>query len=290
MFFINKDFKARYVFVFGGLGNQLFQYALACFMHDNGVQNIKFIDCTGLFKVRRQYCLQNGEFETINLPKYKLLLLLLIIYFIRFIPIAKFKSYLRIYYDGDVQIKDDLKTIKKMRFFYGYWQEYLLAKNCCHKIDSLFENIEHITSEKNIIGVHCRRGDFITNENTQDHNVTNKEYFEQGVKLVLSAHPNNKVKIFTDDKEWCIKNLSFAHIGNTFSDQSALGEIRDFMHLKSSDSFVLSNSTFGWWASYAAKSDNKIIVLPDMWLNNLSTRQTKLYDEKAHLLLNIQPN
>ena len=95
-----------------------------------------------------------------------------------------------------------------------------------------------------------------------------------------------KVKVFTDDKEWCI-NLSFADMNNTFSDHSNLGEVRDFMHLKSSSSFVLSNSTFGWWASYASKSDNKIIVLPDMWLSNLSTKQTKLYDKKAHLLLNV---
>ena len=45
MFFVNKDRNARYIFVFGGLGNQLFQYALACFIHDNGIQNIKFVDC-----------------------------------------------------------------------------------------------------------------------------------------------------------------------------------------------------------------------------------------------------
>ena len=48
-----------------------------------------------------------------------------------------------------------------MRFFYGYWQEYLLAKNCSDKIDALFNDVEHPISDKNIIGVHCRRGDFI---------------------------------------------------------------------------------------------------------------------------------
>ena len=218
MFFVNKDFNTRYIFVFGGLGNQLFQYALACFIHDSGVQNIKFIDCTGLFEVRRRYCLKNGEFETISPPKYQLLVLLLIIYLIKFLPFPKIKRYLGIYYDGDLQIQDDMKNIKKMRFFYGYWQEYLLAKNCSDKIDALFDDVEHLISDKNIIGVHCRRGDFIKNEKTQKHNVTNQEYFERGVKQVLSAQPNCKVKVFTDDKEWCIKNLSFSHMSNTFSD------------------------------------------------------------------------
>ena len=288
MFFLNKDFSARYIFVFGGLGNQLFQYAFACFIRGQGVQNIKFIDCTGLFEVRRRYCLQNGEFETISPPKYQVLLLLSIVYFIKFLPFPKIKRYFGIYYDGEVQILDDLKTIKKMRFFYGYWQEFILAKNCSDKIDSLFDGVEYLTSEKNVIGVHCRRGDFINNQKTQKHNVTSKEYFERGVEQVLITQPNCKVKVFTDDKEWCINNLSFANVDNTFSDHSELGEVKDFMHLKSSSSFVLSNSTFGWWASYASKSDNKTIVLPDMWLSNLSTRETRLYDEEAHLLLPVQ--
>ena len=40
----------------------------------------------------------------------------------------------------------------------------LLAKNCSDKIDSLFNDVDYPISEKNIIGVHCRRGDFINNE------------------------------------------------------------------------------------------------------------------------------
>jgi hypothetical protein len=288
MFFVKKNSNTRYVFVFGGLGNQLFQYALAYFIYDNGVQNVKLVNCTGLFEVRRRYCLQNGEFETVSPPKYQLFLLFSILYLIKFLPFPKLKKCLGIYYDGEVRIQDDLKSIKKMRFFYGYWQEFALAKSYSDKIDSLFDDVEHLTSKKNVIGVHCRRGDFINNEKAQKHNVTNIEYFERGVKQALSARPKCKVKVFTDDKEWCIKNLSFAHMNNTFSDHSELGEVRDFMHLKSSSSFVLSNSTFGWWASYASKCDDKTIVLPDMWLSNLSTRQTRLYDEEAHFLLTVQ--
>ena len=288
MFFLTKDFNARYIFVFGGLGNQLFQYAFACFIQDNGVQNIKFIDCTGVFGARRRYCLTNGEFETIRLPKYQLLLLLSILRFIKLLPFPNFKRVLGIYYDREVQIQDDLKTIKNMKFFYGYWQEFILAKHCTDKIDSLFDGVEHLTSVENVIGVHCRRGDFINSGKTQIHNVTSIEYFERGVELTLSAQPKCKVKVFTDDKEWCMKNLSFAHMSNTFSDHSELGEVRDFMHLKSSSSFVISNSTFGWWASYASKWDNKTIMLPDMWVSYLSTRQTRLYDEASHLLLTVQ--
>ena len=105
MFFVNKDFNARYIFVFGGFRKPTISICACLFIHDNGIQNIKFVDCTGLFEVRRRYCLKNGEFETISPPKYQLLVLLLIIYFIKFLPFSKIKKYLGIYYDETCKFK-----------------------------------------------------------------------------------------------------------------------------------------------------------------------------------------
>jgi len=33
--------------------------------------------------------------------------------------------------------------------------------------------------------------------------------------------------------------------------------------------YVLSNSTFGWWAAYLARMEPKVVVVPDPWFKKI---------------------
>ena len=59
--------------------------------------------------------------------------------------------------------------------------------------------------------------------------------------------------------------------------------IEEFYTLVLCKSFIISNSTFGWWASWLSTSQNKIVIAPNPWFacpyNNSVMRRDLLPSE-----------
>lgn len=71
--------------------------------------------------------------------------------------------------------------------------------------------------------------------------------------------------LFSDEIEWVKQNYDF---GINCYYESGNDSVDEKLRLMSScKHFILSNSTFSWWAQYLATSDNKIVISPDHWFN-----------------------
>ena len=46
--------------------------------------------------------------------------------------------------------------------------------------------------------------------------------------------------------------------------------------------FIIGNTTFGWWAQYLSKTDNKIVVAPSKWMS--VDMPIDLYEDGWHLI------
>ena len=66
--------------------------------------------------------------------------------------------------------------------------------------------------------------------------------------------------VVSDDIQWCRDNITLPNcIFANFTDYEALWLISLCQH------FVISNSSFSWWAAYLSTNNNKVVITPDTW-------------------------
>lgn len=142
----------------------------------------------------------------------------------------------------------------------GYWQTN-------HNIDSVENTILKkikpckVETKKDSCSIHVRRGDY-TKLSYIYHNL-NKDYY---IKSLETVNPSGLVYVFSDDIDWCKKNLSITEAiypeGNSATE--------DFNLMRSCNHNIISNSTFSWWAAFLNRNEDKKIIQPSIWFKNES--------------------
>ena len=155
-------------------------------------------------------------------------------------------------------------------FFDGYFQ--------CDKFfdfikDDLIQELipieEHTLSEKEImyqidnsesVCLTIRLGDFLNNPT---HEVCTIDYFIQAMERMVELVPNCKFFVFSDDINMVKKIFNFKR-PVVFDD----GKSKDYMSLdvmSHCKHFIISNSSFSWWAQYLSNYNEKIVISPSRW-------------------------
>lgn len=118
----------------------------------------------------------------------------------------------------------------------------------------------------NSICVHIRRGDFLSAQFSPHLEVCNKDYYEKAIKMISSQIENPTFFIFSNTHEdlvWIKKNYNIpqnsVYVDLNNPDYEELRLMYNCKH------FILSNSSFSWWAQYLSESKNKIIIAPKIW-------------------------
>ncbi len=148
-----------------------------------------------------------------------------------------------------------------------YWQGYedIIRKDFTLK-NKLSQNILDLALEiKNTdsLCMHVRRGDFVGNK---FHEIVGSDYYQKALNILESKTTIGKIFVFSDDIEWCKDNMKFNY-PVFFVDDSYLG-VKDEGHLylmSMCKNFIIPNSTFSWWGSWLSENKNKIVICPKEW-------------------------
>ena len=123
-----------------------------------------------------------------------------------------------------------------------------------YKLISLSFSGNEYFSDEDVISLHVRRGDYVTNPN---HPTQNMDYYENA----LSYFGNESVIIFSDDPEWCKSQDLFS------SDRFSISENNttefDLCLMSMCKYHIIANSSFSWWGAWLAKS--KKVIAPSNW-------------------------
>lgn len=113
------------------------------------------------------------------------------------------------------------------------------------------------------VGIFIRRTDFIGNP---DYEFVDEKYYLRGLQYIAAREKIETVYVFSDDIEWCRENVSFSHktvfIDNTYAGERYTGKL--FL-MTTCRHFIIPNSTFAWWGAWLSYTPGKIVIAPNYW-------------------------
>jgi hypothetical protein len=275
----------KIVKIFGGLGNQMFQYSLYLSLKEEFPFETIKIDCSYF----NGYPLHNG-LELLNifdvvLPQASFKELMHVtcpLYHYRLWQIGKRILNIRRshYFEKyDFTIDNLAIGLSGKRYFDGYWQNESYFKKHESVIRNAYrfknsldiknqEILDMIRSINNSVSIHIRRGDYLTHKLYQ--NICTIDYYSNAINYIRGQITNPVFFIFSDDILWCEKKLNdiLIHDTITFIDWNKEGNSYKDMQLMSECKHnIIANSSFSWWGAWLNSNPHKIIVSPQKWHN-----------------------
>ena len=301
---MKKHKKLTFVYLTGGLGNQLFQ--LACGLYSRGdnqlildsrlgkprknksglpeivsfalPEEVKVLSdtkedrlvarCTN-FMLRQGITPKNFE----KVPGYffitkKICSIILSLYY---------KTFVRLSVGRDIGFSN-LDAKKENSFLLGYFQSYIWASDpgvkpllrnlslsiLCNEVE-FYKSLS--ISEKPLI-VHFRLGDYLEEE---AFGIPSINYYQNAISELWKTGKYNKIWAFSDEPEKA--QLIFSNALNENIrwipeiDQSAAKtlEVMRFGH-----GYIIANSTFSWWAAFLAYEKNVEVTAPIPWFRAIA--------------------
>jgi hypothetical protein len=265
--------------IYGGLGNQLFQYAFGKSIATLSEDDL-YID-TSLFE---NYDLRNFQLDKFNVcyqqstsnklgiyninNKYKLHALRLINKYLKLFP--------NIFFEKELWVFDDKVFNSTSIIYVGYWQSFkyfenirdlllqeFTLKNSIGKIN--LDILSKITAS-NSISIHIRRGDYVATNSNHTISVCSIAYYEEAIKIMIDDIQDPVFFIFSDDIEWVKSNLNLTARKCVYVDNNSSNPEFDLELMKNCKHNIIANSTFSWWGAWLNDTNGKKIIAPKIWM------------------------
>jgi hypothetical protein len=161
--------------------------------------------------------------------------------------------------------------------FNGFWQ-----------CESYFPDVAHLLREEftlksplppggpnltalqrpNSVCLHVRLGDYLRPEGSF-LGFAGLDYYRQAIAEMIQRVPDAHFFVFSDDLGWCMETLQIDHSHSFINyDPGPTKAALALSVMSHCSHFVISNSTFSWWAAWLGKAADKIVIAPKGWFAN----------------------
>lgn len=260
----------------GGLGNQMFQYALYLKMKQLG-KNVKL----DVSQINKNTTGRIDQFFDIDLSIASSKENLMVkkvnsLFYIRgFHKICKlFNIKENIYVDSEEEAQLKIFELDNI-YLDGYWQSEKYFADIEKNIKRTFVMKNNLTSyQKNIlskikatesVSVHIRRGDYL-NLIELYGNICTLEYYKRAFDYF--RYKPVHFFIFSNDYEYARINFSGTNITVIKPELDNFSTNNMDLFLMSSCKYnIIANSTFSWWGGWLNQNPQKIVIAPEPWMN-----------------------
>lgn len=273
----------KIVSFFGGLGNQMFQYAFYRRLKNEFPNEQLLIDIHSF----EYHCIHNGyELERVFDIKadYCSKLQFEKMAFNDFFLSHRVKR--RLFGKKKTEIFEEESqkfnyvpkfiTNKGDFFFKGYWQspgyfepikeiifkEFSFVNSPGLRNEELLKEIRSVNS----VSIHVRRGDYITHP--LFGGICELEYYKNAIRIIKSKLENVQYFVFSDDISWCVNNLDISN-AIYVEENVGINSHIDMWLMSNCKHNIIANSSFSWWGAYLNQNSSKIVISPSQWKSNM---------------------
>lgn len=269
--------------IIGGLGNQMFQYALYLALKERFPNEDIYLD----YSLMSSYNIHNGleinNVFNIAMPQasfYQLLKVTRPTYNYKLSRIVETMFPKRKH--EVIEARDYTFNLEVFdtgnKYYRGYWQNYKYFINYRNRILEAFRfklslndktaNVLKILDQQESVSVHIRRGDYLKAPNYTG--LCGIEYYTKSIKFIKENVLHPHFYLFSDDLIWSVKNIVplFQDSEYTIIDfNRGIDSPLDMLIMSRCNHNIIANSSFSWWAAFLNKSQNAIICAPEKWTN-----------------------
>lgn len=279
---------AIYSYLQGGLGNQMFQYAIARALSEHYQSSFlldrSWFDLPQIETTPRPYQLgflkiQEVAQTTVGFPKRPNRLKRLLQQFLPFGPIVYYQQN-AFEFDAELLNLDGLG--QRDLFLFGYWQalpylepiKMILQQEfkTQHAISDHYQSyLEHICTSESVM-LHIRRGDYVNSPSAAKfHGALALSYYQQAIEELLLNKPNAHFFIFSDDLPWAKealpKDLQISFVENALQADDAAQELQLMCACKH---HIIANSSLSWWGAWLKQDCGGFVFAPNRWISDSS--------------------
>lgn len=123
----------------------------------------------------------------------------------------------------------------------------------------------------NSVSIHVRRGDYVNNSIYEG--VCTDDYYNKAIDYIKKQVDNPRFYIFSDDKEY----VKSRFIGNEFEIVDGFKGNKahyDMFLMSKCKHNIVANSSFSWWGAWLNQNMGKIVVCPRKWGKNGKLKYT----------------
>jgi len=273
------------VSLYGGLGNQMFQYACGKAISTRLGVEIKLdiqhvIDRTP----RKEFTFRDYELGVFNVNEH----IATTEELRRFVPnLWNANEMVKHYYKlkrillGNTLYREKLKfsynkeidSLKDNTYLYGYFQTEEYFSNFRNDILNSF-TLRNAIDDKNAaliaqmqaensVSIHIRRGDY---ENSVFELLSLEEYYLKAIDAIKKDIESPVFYFFTNEIEWVEKNFSSLNINKTIVNiNTEKQSYMDMILMSNCKHNIIANSSFSWWGAWLNQNTSKIVIAPKKW-------------------------
>lgn len=154
-------------------------------------------------------------------------------------------------------------------FVDGYWCTFKYADDIDSIIRQAYKFVQPLTGQnadlakkmkmENSVSIHIRHGDYL--QLTDWCHVLSADYYHRAMEYIRNRVDNPVFYCFSDDLQWCKENLKADNI--VFVDGNHGQEsYRDMQLMSLCKHNVVANSTFSMWGAWLNSNPDKIVIRP----------------------------